>query len=214
MLLTMVPPARGAADSVRVRASAIAPVAATAPEPPPTQDDGVSWGHEVASGAGWLWRSLTTGFDSVVRAFSPPSPGDIARQIERRDSELWSLLEDAGYTLREVRSTMGIVPSAEASFQMMRELSLADREQLAWRLEQYALRDHGLAAHFQRSVIQTLLDASETGSHKIDVVDISLWPVPGARFSLVPAINVLSGDHQTLMRQLDGASKERQSPAH
>jgi hypothetical protein len=208
-LLSTVEPARGApGDQIMIRADSATRAAAMQPsqqQPPPSPpsqsqaaEDSVSWGIEVESALGWMWRSFTGMVGSVVSAFSPPTPGEIARRIERKDSELWSLLDDAGYALGEIDTSLGLIPSAQVSFVQVRDLSAADREQLEWRLEQYARRDRGLSARLHRFVLYALLDASETGTNAIERIDITMWPIPNAKFSLGPTARGRSGETETL----------------
>jgi hypothetical protein len=154
------------------------PAAAEPPNPEP------SWFAEVESAAGWLRRTAGRAVTWVGRIVEPATPEIIARRIERKDSELWALLEDAGYRLARVETGSGLIPSAKATFTLERELSAVDREQLEERLEQYAARDGGLAARLNRWIVSVLLDASENRAHRIDTVDIWFWPLPRAEFSL------------------------------
>jgi hypothetical protein len=192
----------GAADhSIMMRATAAERASAlnatapavVAPAPASPVEDSVSWADEIKSMLWWMWRCVTDMADSLLSAFSPPSPGDIARQIEEKDSELWSLIEDAGYAMSDVSTSLGFIPSAQASFVLVRELSPADREQLEWRLERYALQNSGLSARMQRLVLYDLLDASEAGTYKVERIDLSLWPIPSAKLSLGPAVRRQSG---------------------
>jgi len=180
LLLLAAPPALPESIRLRVQAASVAaaPPADVPPEAP------LSWMAELESVAGWLRRSSSTAVAWLGNALSPPNPEDVARRIERKDSELWALIEDAGYRLSNVETALGFIPSAKATFRLARELSAVDREQLEERLERYAESDGGLAARLHREILRILLDGSESGTHRIDKVEISLWPLPRAEFSL------------------------------
>jgi hypothetical protein len=159
---------------------------------PPRLEEPPSWLTEIEAIAWWAWRGLGDLAQMIGRAFAPPSPGEVARQIRTGDSELWTLLTEAGYSLEEVRANIGLFSSAEASFRLTRDLSPADRDHVEDLLEQYSERNGGLSARLHRLILRELLDASEGGTYVVEKVDITLWPLPTARFSITPVASAPS----------------------
>ncbi|CAA7623904.1 exported hypothetical protein [Candidatus Terasakiella magnetica] len=141
---------------------------------------------EFEDAAWWLWNSLGDGLSALAGALTPPNPGDVAYRIDHKDSEFWSLIAEAGYKLKEVETSLGMVPGVSATFQLARELSAADREALEARLEHYAEREKGLVPRLHRSILYVILDASEAGSYRVEKLEVVLVPLPKAKFILIP----------------------------
>jgi hypothetical protein len=132
----------------------------------------------------WEWAS--TGVNSMLTFFLPPSPAEVARRLDSEASVFWSLLADAGYDLEEVETSTGVLPGVSATFRMARELTEADREAVERHLDELARQDSGPIAGLQRSVILMLLEAAETNTFRVVRLRVALSPVPSARFTLKP----------------------------
>lgn len=156
-----------------------------------------------------LWESTKGAVSSIGSVFVPPSPGDFANSLgDKESSEFWKLLDDAGYSLKEVETSVGIIPGLTTTFKLTRELSEADREWVEREMDQYARRDGSLVARLQRSILNVLLEASEMGKFKIEKLEVSLLPLPKAKFLLTPTANILSEDHDVLYRMLESIKKK------
>src|SRR5260370_7762240 len=67
----------------------------------------------------------------TVDAVTPPSPMRLIHGMASKSgSEFWDHLSDAGYDLAEIETSVGIIPDVKMTFQLMRELSEADRDPL------------------------------------------------------------------------------------
>lgn len=156
-----------------------------------------------------LWDGTRRFFDAIGSALTPPTPGEFARGLHHKErSEFWMLLEDAGYQVREIETSVGIVPSLSTTFRMVRELSDADREWLERRIDLYAERDGSMMARMQRSILHVLLEASAMENYKIETVAIDFLPLPKARFTLNPSVTVLSEDLDVLYRMMASIKKK------
>jgi hypothetical protein len=88
------------------------------------------------------------------------------------------------------------------SFQLVRELSEADRDALDRRLEVGAARDQGVLPGIQRRIIQTLLAASDLSDMQVTKLVISVLPLPSAEFKMEPRNGTLTPEHDALYRAI------------
>ena len=161
-------------------------------------------------------RGVTAAWDGVrntvsallgqapTEAVTPATPTEVLREINgsSQHSSFWDYLKDAGYDLAEIDTSVGIIPDIKISFQLVRELSEADRDWLQQELETDAMRRRGLTAKVQRRIVQTLLDASEFQDLRIGKLVIGILPLPSADFVVEPSNAPLSEDHDTIYRAI------------
>jgi hypothetical protein len=152
---------------------------------------------------GSAWYATKSAAASFFSAFSPPSPVDLANRIGSQENEFWVLLSDAGYRIKEVETTMGIIPGLSASFTYARELSDSDREFLEQRLDAHAKRNGGVSGRLQRAIVSVLLEASETGKYKVEQLDVTFLPLPKARFILTPIGGPEAPDNAAILRAIE-----------
>src|SRR6266851_5909121 len=82
---------------------------------------------------------------TAVDAVTPPSPISLVSGMNGKSgSKFWDNLSDAGYDLADIETSVGIIPDVKMTFQLMRELSEADRESLARKLEIGDMREPGI----------------------------------------------------------------------
>ncbi|MBX9634135.1 MAG: hypothetical protein K2X44_04055 [Magnetospirillum sp.] len=128
-----------------------------------------------------------------------PSPNELAGRITQRDNRFQTLMASAGYGMKEVKTSIGLIPRASATFQLAREMSELDIEDLERQLDQYESEDSSPIARFQRLVVLALVDAPASAGFRIDNVEITILPLPQASFTLVPTSNA-GGDQLVLRR--------------
>jgi hypothetical protein len=97
------------------------------------------------------------------------------------------MMDMAGYKLKDVHTSVALIPSVSFTFAVARELSDADREWLAAQLARHARMRSGLVAAAERSIVQSLLDAQELGGYEIETVEVDLFPWPSVKFAISPA---------------------------
>lgn len=149
------------------------------------------------------WDTIRSQFQggNAVAAVTPPSPVKIIHGVEG-GSEFWQHLRDAGYEIKEISTSVGLIPDVKITFQLARELSDADRDSLEQKLEIDAARNKGLIAAIQRQIVRTLLDASNLKELRITKLDISLLPLPAADFVLEPIEAPFSEEHDAILRAI------------
>jgi hypothetical protein len=119
-------------------------------------------------------------------------------------------LSDAGYSLTEIHMSVGLIPDIRLTFQIVRELSEADRNSLERGLEIDDKRVPGVTQMAQRQIIRTLLAISRSEEMRVGKLVVGILPLPSAEFSIEPVEAPLSEEHDALMR----AIKSKPEDAH
>jgi hypothetical protein len=155
-----------------------------------------------------LKESVRSGIASLFggpqpETVTPPTASDVVSEIEGpHASQFWEYLKDAGYDLSSIDTSVGIIPDIKITFQLVRELSEADRDWLQQELETDAMKRKGLTAKIQRRIVQTLLDASEFQDMRVSKLVIGILPLPSADFEVQPSRAPLSEEHDIIYREL------------
>lgn len=137
--------------------------------------------------------------------------GTAARMQQRED--FVSLMEVAGFGLREIETSIGLIPGSRLTFGHARELTDADRDHVERYLERHAQRHGGPMARIQRAIVGAALAASEIGEFTVERVEIDLYPLPQIRMALVPRDAPMSHEAARMMRSIDRLSERMQAPA-
>ena len=131
----------------------------------------------------------------------PPTPMHYVDGIQGEGSSpFWNQLEDAGYELVEVVTTVGIIPEVEFDFVLARELSDADRDALERKLEIDAKMNPGMVASVRRQIIHTLLEASSFKDMRIAQLKVEFVPLPGVSFTMEPVEAPMGEEHDAIFR--------------
>lgn len=148
----------------------------------------------------------------TVDAVTPPSPMSLVHGMTSKSgSHFWDHLSDAGYDLADIETSVGIIPDVKMTFQLVRELSEADRDSLERKLEIDDIRDPGLVPTIQRQIVRTLLEASEVNNMRVGKLVIGILPLPSADFTLEPADAPLSEEHDAIYRAVTNKAKREKS---
>jgi hypothetical protein len=97
------------------------------------------------------------------------------------------------------------------TFQLVRELSEADRDSLERKLEIDDIRDPGFVPTIQRQIVRTLLEASDVNNMRVGKLVIGILPLPSADFTLEPADAPLSEEHDAIYRAVTNKAKREKS---
>ncbi len=150
-----------------------------------------------------FWSSVT---DSLGFGFG--TGGSLARghaamaQQQSRDDFAW-LMDIAGYKLKEIESSISLLPGLALTFGQARELTESDREYVERALERHARRNPGPISAMQRTIVRGIMDAGELGGFSVDKVEVALLPLPSVRFQLSPSDAPLGVEASRLMRAID-----------
>jgi hypothetical protein len=117
--------------------------------------------------------------------------------------DLAFLMDIAGYKIKEIESSVGIIPDISVTFGLARELSESDRAYLERHLEQHARRYPGLIGMFNRTIVRAVADASELGKYEVDKVEVVVLPLPKVKLALAPSAAPLSYEAGRIMRGID-----------
>ncbi len=146
-------------------------------------------------------RWVFGGLGSLV---TPPMALDVARRARQAEPyDFSTMMGVAGYKLKEVESTVSLIPNVGFTFAIERELSDADREWLAIQLDRHQKRRSGIFASAERAIIQALLDAQELGGYQVEKLVVDAFPWPQVKFYITPTDTPLSDETGRLMRAID-----------
>ncbi|MEO3471878.1 hypothetical protein AAFN86_08435 [Roseomonas sp. CAU 1739] len=162
---------------------------------------------------GRLWDSLLGLLSPGSVPVGPVRSGVEAPQgqMQQRD-DFVALMEIAGFGLREIETSIGLIPSSRLTFGHARELTDADRDYIERHLERHAQRQGGPLSRVQRAIVGALLAASEIGDFAVERVEIDLYPLPQIKLALVPRDAPLSHEAGRLMRSIDRLGERMQAP--
>ncbi|HVH73678.1 MAG TPA: hypothetical protein VM755_02050 [Stellaceae bacterium] len=143
---------------------------------------------------------------SAQKAVTPPTPVALFHAMEKkRGVDFWKDLADAGYQLASIDTAVALIPDVKLTFQLVRELSDADRRYVERELEVQAMRKRGVIPAMQRQIIRTLLAVGETGNMRVGKLVIGVLPLPSAEFAVEPNNIPLSEEHDALMRAIENS---------
>lgn len=162
---------------------------------------------------GRMWDGLLGRFSAGGEAAGPARTGveGLPGQMQQRD-DFVVLMEAAGYGLREIETSIGLIPSSRLTFGQARELTDADRDHIERVLERHARRQGGPLSRMQRAIVGAVLAASEIGDFAVERVEIDLYPLPQIKLALVPRDAPMGADAGRLMRSIDRLSERLHSP--
>jgi hypothetical protein len=151
--------------------------------------------------------------ERTVDSVTEITPESLVRSMDTK-SHFFRHLSDAGYSLAEVDMSIGLIPGVTLTFQMVRELSDADREAAERGLEIDDKRVPGLTAMTQRQIIRTLLAISRSGEMRVGKLVIGVLPLPSAHFTIEPADSPLSEEHSKLLLAIKNMAPEGPGDPH
>ncbi|MBU8536964.1 hypothetical protein [Falsiroseomonas tokyonensis] len=128
--------------------------------------------------------------------------GALSRSRAQNDDFTW-LMDISGYKLKEIESSIGLIPTFGLTFGQARELTEADRDYVERMLERHAQRNPGPLAVVQRTIVRGILDATEIGGFTVDKVDVDLFPLPRVKFVLSPTDAPLGLEASRILRAID-----------
>ncbi|NKC32291.1 hypothetical protein [Falsiroseomonas selenitidurans] len=150
-----------------------------------------------------LWTSALGlfGFSSGTSYFMRRH-GALQRGRAAQDDFTW-LMDISGYKLKEIESSVGLIPGFSLTFGQARELTEADRDYVERMLERHAQRNNGPLALVQRTIVRGILDATEIGGFTVDKVEVDLFPLPKVKFVLTPTDAPVGLEASRILRAID-----------
>src|SRR5216684_171774 len=100
------------------------------------------------------------------------------------------------------------------TFQIVRELSEADRNALERTLEIDDREVPGMTAMAQRQIIRTLLAVSRSERMRVGKLVIGILPLPSADFTIEPADSPLGEEHNALLQAIKNKAAEGRVDPH
>ena len=150
---------------------------------------------------------------STVQSVTKVTPATLVHGMEG-GSHFFQHLSDAGYQLAEISMSIGLIPDVKLTFQIVRELSEADRAALERALEIDDKRVPGVTAMAQRQIIRTLLAISSSEHMRVGKLVIGILPLPSAEFTIDPADAPLGEEHSALLQAIKSKAVEGRVDPH
>lgn len=161
---------------------------------------------------GWLWESL---YDNTIHWLTPPSPTTLTNKVSKKDAvQLFRLLGEAGYTLTEIDSQVGIIPTIAFKFGQVRELSEADYEYLESVVTEWREHTPGLYSNLQHSILDTVIAVNLSTEYHVSSLEIQLLPLPEVAFSVSPKVTALSEENSALMIAIQRVDRNTRGLSH
>jgi len=145
----------------------------------------------------WVWDNVAYGLGLLT----PPSPDSVTRSLtEDEKSELFRLLDLAGYKLKVIESELGLIPYLSFKFGMVRELSEADLEFLDFELARSKVLRPDWVARFQRGIVGTVIAVnSRDDGYIVSELKVQVLPLPKLSFDVTPSVTALNEQASALM---------------
>jgi hypothetical protein len=172
-------------------------------------------GTGVADRARSLWGDFVGlfGFGSSSSHFARQHRALQRGALGQQQDEFTWLMDIAGYKLKEIESSVGLIPTLSLTFGQARELTEADRDYVERMLERHARRNPGPIAAIQRTIVRGVLDASEIGGFGVEKVEVDLFPLPKVKFALSPVDAPLGLEASRIMRSIERLNQRVQQMA-
>lgn len=176
-------------------ALAMSPIPARAAE-------SVTWTATMSDKLAAVWDGTAAAFGTVFGWLWPGAPD--LRAMDRREGRFHDLIGLVGYGIKGFQTSIGLIPSAGSTFQLVREMSDADYEEFDLQMIRFEQESGGPIARFQRMILMALVDAQTLrGAYKVDRVELWVLPLPQATFHISPARTVLSEENDALLRAIE-----------
>ncbi len=157
----------------------------------------------------WVWGTLR---DNVFSWITPPTPTSLTHSVSKQDAvQLFKLLGDTGYKLKEIHTDVGIIPSLSFKFSQSRELSDADYEYLETQLDEWEHKSPGMYASLQRKIISTIMTVNLGGEYQVSTLNVSLLPLPDVAFTMSANPRALGDEGRILMRAIQQIDRDVQT---
>jgi hypothetical protein len=137
---------------------------------------------------------------------------NLAREYSdsNRSEDFNWLMGVAGFKLKGIDSTIGLLPGLSLEFGQARELSEADREYLERTLERHARRYPGPFATVQRMIVAGILEANEIQGFGVEKLTATLLPLPYVKFSLAPVDAPVGQEASRILRAIERLNQKLQ----
>lgn len=149
-----------------------------------------------------LWSDLVDSFGFSGGHSSYARAHTAALHQQSRDDFTW-LMGIAGYKLKEIESSVSLLPSLSLTFGQARELTEADREYVERALERHARRNPGPISAMQRTIVRGIMEAGELRGFSVDKVEVDLFPLPRVKFQLTPTDAPLGVEASRILRAIE-----------
>ncbi len=147
---------------------------------------------------GWVASAASSAWNLAGLSYGELNPPSSAQSID-----LTKLMDIAGYKIKEFDTKVGIIPGADMTFGIAREMSAGDLEYLERTLYRDWRRRPGLLSAIQRRIVRTIIDVSSTEGYQVSKVEISLFPLPSVTLIVTPTADVMGPETTAIMQAIE-----------
>lgn len=155
---------------------------------------------------GWIWNGI---YDYGLDWITPPSPTTLTKSVDKEGAmQLFRLLSDAGYKMKEIDTQVGIIPTIAFKFGQVRELSDADFDHLEAMVDEWYEKNPGTYSSLQRTIVETVVAINMSSDYQVSTLKVQLLPLPKVAFSVSPKITTLGEESSALMTAIQRVDRK------
>jgi hypothetical protein len=139
---------------------------------------------------------------------SPPMMSrQLIAQMQDDDLSFKTLMDAAGYKVKEIETGVSVVPYFSLTFGKSRELSEPDRIHVSSLLRKHERANTGPVGYAERKIITAVLDLQDLRDFTLDKVLVDLLPLPKVNFTASPSDAPLSEEATKIIRAIEAINK-------
>lgn len=158
----------------------------------------------------WMWNVV---YDYGLDWVTPPGPTTMTKSVsvnKKEAMQLFHLLSDAGYKLKEIDSQVGLIPTIAFKFGQVRELSEADFDYLENTVEEWYQHNPGVYSSLQRTIVDTVIAVNLSSEYHVSALKVQLLPLPKVAFTVTPKVTALGEESSALMTAIQRVDRNIQ----
>ncbi len=112
-------------------------------------------------------------------------------------------MDIAGFKIKSFETKVGIIPGADMTFGIAREMSHGDLLYLERTLYRDWQQRPGLLSAIQRRIVRTVIDVSSTEGYQVSKVEISFFPLPSVTLVVTPSAEIMGPETTMVMQAIE-----------
>jgi hypothetical protein len=159
-----------------------------------------------------ITASVVEGLDdawTTVKSYVVPGSGTglVSRQLMANTQssalDFKSMMDAAGYKVKEIETGIGLVPYLSFSFGQAREPAENDVAYVNRLLRKHERAFSSPVAYAESAIVRAVLDVQEIRGYTLEKVNVDFLPLPSVKFYAVPVDAPLSEEGSRIMEAID-----------
>lgn len=166
---------------------------------------GRTYAMEAVAKAEEYWNSAIEGLKAWIPGVTSPADlmNGMAMDQKPSPTDFSYMMDVAGYSVSEVKVSVGLVPETSFKFRQTREISRYDREYLQRLLRKQRRERPGLQARAERVIIETVMEFYSFKNFDLTTIDMWLRPLPSVEFTVEPKGVVFDQKTSKILGRID-----------